>query len=102
MSSLNIGILGAGVVGLSTALQVQNEFRNANVEIIADTFTEDTTSFVAAGLFRPGTSFSGPNEDITRYLNYLTFHNNDEDNLNQNETMCFVLPVPFCFHIYVM
>lgn len=66
---LNICVLGAGVVGLTTALELQKEFRSADVTIIADKFYKDTTSYVAAGLFRPGTSFTGPTEQITKYLN---------------------------------
>lgn len=63
---LNIAVLGAGVVGLTTAIELQKHFRGANVNVIAEKFNTDTTSFVAAGLFRPGTSFSGPNEQTTR------------------------------------
>lgn len=67
MTDLNIAIVGAGVVGLTTAIEVKKQFRSANVSVIAEKFETDTTSYVAAGLFRPGTSFSGPNEQITRY-----------------------------------
>ena len=74
---LNICVLGAGVVGLTTALELQKEFRNADVTIIADKFYEGTTSYVAAGLFRPGTSFTGPTEQITKYLNNLKPARND-------------------------
>uniref|UniRef100_A0A182QAF0 FAD dependent oxidoreductase domain-containing protein n=1 Tax=Anopheles farauti TaxID=69004 RepID=A0A182QAF0_9DIPT len=63
---MNICVVGAGVVGLSTALELQRELRNANVTVLADRFEQDTCSDVAAGLFRPGTSFSGPTEEITR------------------------------------
>ncbi|XP_066253963.1 D-aspartate oxidase [Euwallacea similis] len=65
MSDLKIGVLGAGVIGTTTALELQKRYRNAKIDIIANEFFEDTTSYVAAGVFRPGTSFSGPNEDIT-------------------------------------
>ena len=66
MSDIHIAVLGAGVVGLTTALELQTQFRNARITILAEKFKEDTTSFVAAGLFRPSPSFSGPNEAITR------------------------------------
>lgn len=64
---MHIGIIGAGIIGLNTALNVQAEFPNARVTILADKFTTETTSDVAAGLFRPADSFTGPNETITRY-----------------------------------
>lgn len=60
-------VLGAGVCGLSTALDLQEKFPNANVKLIAEKFGSDTTSDVAAGIFRPGPSFSGPNDAITRF-----------------------------------
>lgn len=65
---MNIGVVGAGVIGLTTALELQQEFRNAKITILADKFTTETTSDVAAGVFRPGTSFSGPNEEVTRLV----------------------------------
>ncbi|KAJ8942006.1 hypothetical protein NQ314_010235 [Rhamnusium bicolor] len=66
MSNLKVAVVGAGVIGITTAVELQKQFRNANITIIADKFNTSTTSYVAAGLFRPGTSFSGVNEDITR------------------------------------
>lgn len=63
---MHFGVIGSGVVGLCTALELQSEYRNASVTIVADKFGADTTSAVAAGIFRPGTSFSGPTEEITR------------------------------------
>lgn len=66
MSELNIAVLGAGVIGLTTAIELQKEFRNAKITILADKFTTETTSDGAAGLFRPGTSFCGPDVEITR------------------------------------
>lgn len=59
-------VVGAGVVGLTTALELQKNFPNARVNVIADKFGVDTTSDVAAGIFRPGPSFSGPTDEITR------------------------------------
>ncbi|KAI5644570.1 FAD dependent oxidoreductase domain-containing protein [Phthorimaea operculella] len=61
-----IAVLGAGVVGMSVARMLQDKLKNADITIMADKFTEDTTSCVAAGIFRPGTSFRGPNKEITK------------------------------------
>jgi len=46
-----IAVVGAGVVGLSTAVQIQQP--SALVTLIADKFTTETTSHGAAGFFRP-------------------------------------------------
>lgn len=59
-------VLGAGVVGLATALELQKSHPNGHVTIIADKFGTETTSDVAAGIFRPATSFVGPSETITK------------------------------------
>lgn len=65
---MQVGIIGAGIVGLTTGLELQKEFPNARISLFADRFNEDTTSYVAAGIFRPGTSFTGPTLDITKSL----------------------------------
>lgn len=46
-------VIGAGAIGLSTAVQIQELDPSANVTIIADKFERDTVSDGAAGLFRP-------------------------------------------------
>lgn len=61
-----MGVLGAGVVGVVTANELQAEFPTASITIIADKFNRDTTSEVAAGIFRPSPSFAGPTPEITR------------------------------------
>jgi len=51
---LRVGVVGAGVVGLSTAFRVLQQFPNqVQVEILAEKFETETTSDGAAGLFRP-------------------------------------------------
>lgn len=61
---MKVAIVGGGIVGLSTALKLKNEFRDSKITIIASSF-EDTTSHVAAGIFRVASSFSGPTDEIT-------------------------------------
>lgn len=61
-------VLGAGVVGLTTALELQKDFPDAQVTVVADKFGKDTTSDVAAGFFRPAPSFAGPSDEITRWV----------------------------------
>lgn len=93
---MKIAVVGSGVVGLTTALELQKEFRNAKIFIIADKFYKETTSYVAAGIFRPGTgikqreaaenydksvlgtSFSGPTDEITKKWVYDAYHHWDD------------------------
>lgn len=58
-------VIGAGVQGLTTALELQTEFRNADVTILAEKFLSDTTSDVAAGIFRPTVNFTGASWEIS-------------------------------------
>lgn len=66
----NIAIVGAGVVGMTVAKIAQEQFKDARVTVIADNYYEDTLSHIAAGIFRPGTSFKGSTTEITkRWIN---------------------------------
>ncbi|KAL1451786.1 hypothetical protein WDU94_006132 [Cyamophila willieti] len=65
-SNYKVAILGAGVVGLSTALEFQSRFPSCELTLIAEKFTLDTTSDGAAGLFEPSPSFMGPDLETTR------------------------------------
>jgi len=48
---MKVAVVGGGVVGLTTALLVQEENPNIQVTVIAEKFSPDTTSDVAAGIF---------------------------------------------------
>lgn len=50
---VKIAIVGAGIVGLSTAVNIQRLIPAARITIIADKFDTDTTSSGAGGLYRP-------------------------------------------------
>lgn len=50
---VRIAVIGAGVIGLSTAVNIQRLIPNAKVTIIADKFGTETTSNGAGGYFRP-------------------------------------------------
>uniref|UniRef100_A0A8D9E5J0 D-aspartate oxidase n=1 Tax=Cacopsylla melanoneura TaxID=428564 RepID=A0A8D9E5J0_9HEMI len=65
IKDLKLCIIGAGVVGLNTALELQAVYPSCNLTIIAKEFTINTTSHGAAGIFRPGISFSGPTDEVT-------------------------------------
>ena len=67
-SKMKIAVIGSGVVGLTTALELQNEYRNVKIFIIADKFYKETVSYCAAGIFRPGL-FN--NFELLNIINYL-------------------------------
>lgn len=60
-----VAVIGAGVVGMTVADILQKRVK-ADVTILASKFHEDTVSRVAAGIFRPGTSFKGPSKPVTK------------------------------------
>ncbi|XP_045467897.1 D-aspartate oxidase-like [Harmonia axyridis] len=66
MSDLKIAVLGAGVVGSTTVIELKKEFRNASVHIISEKFQNETTSFVAAGIFSPEGGNLAETEQRTR------------------------------------
>lgn len=59
-------VVGVGIVGVNTALELQRRYPNLNVTIIADKFNEETVSDGAAGLFWPDTYIFGPNLEISQ------------------------------------
>lgn len=53
MDAARVAVVGAGVMGLSTALCVSQLAPRCSVTVIADKFSPDTTSDVAAGMLIP-------------------------------------------------
>ncbi|XP_047590489.1 D-aspartate oxidase isoform X2 [Lutra lutra] len=53
MDPVRIAVVGAGVVGLSTALCVSKLVPGCSITVISDKFSPDTTSDVAAGMLIP-------------------------------------------------
>uniref|UniRef100_A0A8C4WWG1 D-aspartate oxidase n=1 Tax=Eptatretus burgeri TaxID=7764 RepID=A0A8C4WWG1_EPTBU len=51
--NVRVTVVGAGVVGCATALQIQQKLPNATVSIVAAHTSPDTTSNVAAGMVIP-------------------------------------------------
>ncbi len=51
---MRIGVVGAGVIGLSTAVKLQETYGDkCQVTIVADKFFQETTSYGAGGIFKP-------------------------------------------------
>ncbi|KAL1770424.1 solute carrier family 22 member 16 [Sigmodon hispidus] len=55
MDTVRIAVIGAGVVGLSTAVCISQLVPRCSLTVISDKFTPDTTSDVAAGMLIPHT-----------------------------------------------
>lgn len=63
-----VAVIGAGVVGLSTALCIKSQHPTLPLTIIADRFLDATTSDGAGGLFRPDQRFiAGVDPPVLRY-----------------------------------
>ncbi|XP_050548109.1 uncharacterized protein LOC126909725 [Daktulosphaira vitifoliae] len=63
-----IVVVGAGIVGINTALELQRVYPNIKITIIADKFNSETLSDGAAGIFRPGTYCFGPSFEISQLV----------------------------------
>ena len=50
---LRICVVGGGVIGLSTACRLQDELPGADVTVIADELSPNTTGDGSAGFWRP-------------------------------------------------
>lgn len=48
-----ICVLGAGVIGLYSAVRILEDLQNVDVTIIAEKFSPNNTTDVAAGFWRP-------------------------------------------------
>lgn len=53
MDTVRVAVVGAGVMGLSTALCISKSIPRCSVTVISDKFTPDTMSDVAAGILIP-------------------------------------------------
>uniref|UniRef100_A0A6J0UAB0 D-aspartate oxidase n=3 Tax=Pogona vitticeps TaxID=103695 RepID=A0A6J0UAB0_9SAUR len=53
MTQAKVAVIGAGLVGLSTAVSISDSLPDCSVAVIADKFTPNTTSDVAAGILIP-------------------------------------------------
>ncbi|KAK9806033.1 hypothetical protein WJX73_007439 [Symbiochloris irregularis] len=71
---LKICVVGAGVIGLSTALRLCQEIQNVKVTILADKFLSDTTSDGAAGLWEPYKLGSTPEHLVNSWAEETFLH----------------------------
>lgn len=55
MASPKVAVVGAGLIGLSTALRITETCPSCSVTVLSDQFCPNTTSDVAAGMLIPHT-----------------------------------------------
>lgn len=67
MQRVKVAVVGAGVVGLSTAVCIAEKLPYCSVNVIAEKFSPDTTSDGAAGILLP-TEFPG---EMNSYLIHI-------------------------------
>ena len=70
MTKINIAIIGGGIIGTSTALNLIRKYPEYNITLIAQTFTPQTTSDGAAGHWEPF-CMSGSLEDVIKYFYFI-------------------------------
>lgn len=108
---MKIAVIGSGIIGLTTALELQDEYRNASVTIFSDKIFKETTSYCAAGIFRPGklnlkvifnsgfitlflgSSFSGATDQITRKWIYDAYHFWDDIRKSESASLAGVCQI---------
>jgi len=59
-------VIGAGIVGLSTAYRLQETLQDVNVTIISEEFSPNTTGDGSAGFWRPYL-VEGTSEEVVWY-----------------------------------
>jgi D-amino-acid oxidase len=50
---MRIAVIGAGIIGMTTAVAIKEAFPSTEVTIFADNFTPNTTGDGSAGLWSP-------------------------------------------------
>ncbi|XP_034531404.1 D-aspartate oxidase [Notolabrus celidotus] len=68
MKGVRVAVVGAGAVGLSTAVSIAEDLPFCSVTLIAEKFSPDTTSDGAAGIVYPGTFPDIPLERQRRWF----------------------------------
>ncbi|CAG0908710.1 unnamed protein product, partial [Cyprideis torosa] len=61
---MHVVIIGAGIIGITTAVRIKQRWPSGLVTIFADKFSPDLTSDGAAGLFTPGFMDETPPEKL--------------------------------------
>jgi glycine/D-amino acid oxidase-like deaminating enzyme len=67
MYNTQIAVIGAGTIGVSTAFNIIDTIPNVQVTLLSDQFSPNTTSDVAAGLWRPHRVEDTPQQSLIRW-----------------------------------
>ena len=74
MTKLKVCVIGGGVIGLSTAVNIADNMSNVDVDIIAEKFSPDTTSDIAGGWWEPHDVKDLITDRDIHQLAEITFH----------------------------
>ena len=77
MSRLKVAVIGAGIMGISSAYQIKKKFPQFEVTVIAEIFTPNNVSDGAAGLWRPGDVGTTPRKLINKWSKATLDYTND-------------------------
>ncbi|XP_071510956.1 D-aspartate oxidase-like [Diadema antillarum] len=69
-----VAVVGAGIIGVATAVNIQTLCPDADVTILAEKFSPDTTSDGAAGCLQPYLVVGTPDEDVMRWFSSTFKH----------------------------
>ena len=74
MTKLKVCVVGGGVIGLSTAVNIVDNISNVEVDIIAEKFSPNTTSDISGGWWEPHDIKDLITDKETHQLAEITFH----------------------------
>ncbi|TRY80505.1 hypothetical protein TCAL_10724 [Tigriopus californicus] len=87
-------ILGCGSAGLNTALILQQEIPELEVTLMAKDFPPHTTSDVAAGIFRPGSTFQAPTEELRHEWLAFSWDYYTKLRINEDQSQTGIIEMP--------
>ncbi|XP_071486094.1 D-aspartate oxidase-like [Diadema antillarum] len=69
-----VAVVGAGIIGVATAVNIQTLCPDTDVTVLAEKFSPDTTSDGAAGFLQPYQVVGTPDEDVMRWFSSTFEH----------------------------
>nr|XP_054752449.1 D-aspartate oxidase-like [Lytechinus pictus] len=91
-------VIGAGIIGLSSAVAIAEKIKNVDIEVIADLFESDTTSSGAGGLWAPEFAHGllrGESASKLRDLATQTYYHARDLTRNPDASQIGVFLIPF-------